>query len=566
MALPLRTGNLDDVSRSISPEGFRAPARVRAGRAGVVLSLVSGLIVLGSAQAHAALPDTSNPALRLARTIRTSPFVGSSVSMKDSEGGTYVPEDDSLWLAGDNDRALFEVDRVTGELKRKIDRTALEAAIKFGGGPAAGPNRSADLESMAYDAQNDHLYAFVGTCCTSTVLPTVFRLARDGAGQFQVESYQPLSSTADFTAAAWNPSDGKVWVAQGRDFHTYDYATNTTGPIVRVANLIGILGIGFSDDGQDVFAVTNEEMLVRADWASKTIVNGWTFDLRPFEVLDSRAVELIGDQLFVSDGADGRPAGDPLAHAVFVFDVVAPSATAPTASFTATPTSGEAPLTVTFTNTSSGDPIPTVSWDFGDGASSTNANPTHTYGTPGDYTVTLTATNSQGSDTETALISVEEASAPTNLVGNPGFETGTGGWGTVGGGSGVQLDRISGGHSGDWSARLFNNAGAKRKCLLTDQPNWVATTAAGTYTASIWVRGEAGGATFKLMLKETGGAVNGSKTVTRTLTTGWQLVTVAYVTRSPGTSTLDLQAFVPRASAPIFGPCLYADDVSLLRS
>jgi len=73
--------------------------------------------------------------------------------------------------------------------------------------------------------------------------------------------------------------------------------------------------------------------------------------------------------------------------------------TEPTASFTGTPTSGEVPLTVTFTNGSSD--ATSYSWDFGDGNTSTATNPSHTYTAIGTYTVTLTATNSCGSDTET---------------------------------------------------------------------------------------------------------------------------------------------------------------------
>ena len=90
----------------------------------------------------------------------------------------------------------------TGALKRKIDRTPFEAATPFGdpGGPQAGPNRSADFESMAFDGT--YLYVFSGVCCVSTVLPTVYRLARDGSGAFQVESYQPLAAGSDFTASA----------------------------------------------------------------------------------------------------------------------------------------------------------------------------------------------------------------------------------------------------------------------------------------------------------------------------------------------------------------------------
>jgi PKD repeat protein len=534
-------------------------------RAGVLLLTLAGLVASSDVPALAALPVTSNPQLQLARTIRTTPFVGSAISMKDSEGSAYVASDNSLWLAGDNDRAIYEVNPADGTLKRKIDRVGFEAAtLPGGGGPEAGPNRSADFESMAYDGT--YLYVFSGVCCVSTVLPTVFRLARDGSGAFQVESYQPLVAGSDFTASAWNANESTLYVAKGRTFNGYNYVTNTLGPPVQVPNLIGILGIGFS--GPDLFAVTNAEVLVRVDWPTKSIMNGWTFDLTSSGVLDSRAVELIGDQFYVSDGYDARPAGDPLAHAVFVYDVLAGSApTPPTASFTATPMSGDAPLTVSFTNTSSGDPTPTFNWTFDDGGTSTAINPSHTYTSAGTYTVTLAAHNSAGDDTDTAQINVTEAPPSTNLVGNPGFDVDTSGWGISGSGLGVQLTRVTPGHDGaaGGAAKLNNGSTRKRKCVLNDQPNWVTTTQAGTYTASIWVRDDSPFGKFKLMLKETGGALNGSLTTTVTMTANWQLVSVSYTVKSPGTSTLDLQAFVPKNFAPP-GTCFYADDVSILKS
>jgi PKD repeat protein len=70
------------------------------------------------------------------------------------------------------------------------------------------------------------------------------------------------------------------------------------------------------------------------------------------------------------------------------------------AAFTASPTSGRVPLAVTFTDQSSGD-INAWAWDFGDGATSTEQNPTHTYRRPGTYTVSLTVSGPGGSDTET---------------------------------------------------------------------------------------------------------------------------------------------------------------------
>jgi hypothetical protein len=259
--------------------------------------------------------------LQLARTIRTSPFAGSTLSMKDSEGSAYVPRDNSLWLADDNGRSVFEIDPSTGSLKRKIGRAAFEAAPRLGGGPQAGTLRTVDFESMAYDEATDSLYVFSGPCCTSSVLPTAFRLKRSGAnGRFRVQSYQPLASGANYTAAGWNGGDGKVYVAKGAVLRSYDYVTNTVGAGFKIPLLTGITGMDFS--GGDLYVTTSAEKLRRVDWASKTLVDGWTFDLTAFDVRDSRAVESINGQFYVSDGYDGRPVGDPLRHAVFVFNVL----------------------------------------------------------------------------------------------------------------------------------------------------------------------------------------------------------------------------------------------------
>ena len=71
------------------------------------------------------------------------------------------------------------------------------------------------------------------------------------------------------------------------------------------------------------------------------------------------------------------------------------------ADFSATPTSGQAPLTVQFTDTSIGNPT-MWAWDFGDGQTDMIASPSHTYTSPGTYTVTLTA-SSQTSGTDTIV-------------------------------------------------------------------------------------------------------------------------------------------------------------------
>ena len=59
------------------------------------------------------------------------------------------------------------------------------------------------------------------------------------------------------------------------------------------------------------------------------------------------------------------------------------------ASFTNTPSSGCYPVDVDFSN-ESGNAV-AYSWDFGDGTTSTEENPSHTYNEPGEYTITLVA-------------------------------------------------------------------------------------------------------------------------------------------------------------------------------
>ncbi|WP_229393640.1 PKD domain-containing protein [Methanosarcina sp. DH1] len=90
---------------------------------------------------------------------------------------------------------------------------------------------------------------------------------------------------------------------------------------------------------------------------------------------------------------------------------------APVASFSATPTSGDAPLTVNFTDKSTNTPTSWL-WDFGDNLTDTEQNVSHTYTSAGNYTVNLTVANAAGNDTETKTdyITVKEASSESEWL------------------------------------------------------------------------------------------------------------------------------------------------------
>ncbi|MFZ4719297.1 MAG: PKD domain-containing protein [Ilumatobacteraceae bacterium] len=83
----------------------------------------------------------------------------------------------------------------------------------------------------------------------------------------------------------------------------------------------------------------------------------------------------------------------------------------PVAVANASPTAGKAPLGVTFSSAGSVDTDGTIvsyAWSFGDGGTSTDANPAYVYSTPGTYTARLTITDDRG-DTATADVVVNVA-------------------------------------------------------------------------------------------------------------------------------------------------------------
>ena len=90
-----------------------------------------------------------------------------------------------------------------------------------------------------------------------------------------------------------------------------------------------------------------------------------------------------------------------------------PSPILPTSNFSSNVTSGFAPLTVWFKDLSSN--ASSWKWNFGDNTNSTLKNPAHTYSAAGNYTVVLTVSNSNGSDSKTGNISVLKEENLPNL-------------------------------------------------------------------------------------------------------------------------------------------------------
>ncbi len=104
----------------------------------------------------------------------------------------------------------------------------------------------------------------------------------------------------------------------------------------------------------------------------------------------------------------------------------------PTADFTVNTTMGKSPLDVQFTDLSNSSHSG-FSWDFGDGSTSDEQNPSHSFTEPGPYTVSLTITNSAGSDTKTKVNYITVFSNDYETI-EDAEDGGTAGWITYTGG------------------------------------------------------------------------------------------------------------------------------------
>ena len=105
----------------------------------------------------------------------------------------------------------------------------------------------------------------------------------------------------------------------------------------------------------------------------------------------------------------------------------------PVADFTSSVKQGPAPLNVQFTEMSQN--ADTFEWDFGDGNYSNDKNPTHTYSGVGNYTVNLTVSDGNSTDSKLATINVWSDYTYVSNIGNSGS-----GDGQLAGPTGVALD------------------------------------------------------------------------------------------------------------------------------
>ncbi|WP_127508867.1 PQQ-dependent sugar dehydrogenase [Actinoplanes solisilvae] len=126
--------------------------------------------------------------------------------------------------------------------------------------------------------------------------------------------------------------------------------------------------------------------------------------------------------LYVLDYGTGWGSGDASSALYRIEYNGAGNNQAPIARVAANPSSGAAPLTVSFSSSGSSDPeggALTYSWNFGDGSTSSAANPSHTYASTGQRTVTLTVTDPAGLTATASTTVTVGNTAPTVVLNTP---------------------------------------------------------------------------------------------------------------------------------------------------
>ena len=198
------------------------------------------------------------------------------------------------------------------------------------------------------------------------------------------------------------PNDGTIPVGQGDFAALTDVDLNCapTGepvPIISATPLSGPAPLEVSFDGTESYDLDGEIVLYEWDFGDGNSAVGptatHTFTEPGLYVVD----------LFLTDD-------DGLTMSEIVEIIVTPGPEPPVASFTATPTTGNAPLQVTFdagTSTDSdGTQSYSYSWDYGDGNTGVGITSSHTYSTAGTYTAQLVVTDNRGA-TDTTIRTIQ---------------------------------------------------------------------------------------------------------------------------------------------------------------
>ncbi len=338
------------------------------------------------------------------------------------------PTDGSLWMAGCT---------VSG------DGPAHNHIIRLTGGGTLVSSLSgfANVLGLSVNPADGSCWvASFGSCYSGGVTgPGALALvAADGTVLWRTDSTDHPASVSV------NPTDGSCWVAEEG---IYDSTSDTysQGKVLHLGllslNALASASPTAVDSGGttslSASAVDGVGEPITWSWSDGGAGGGFSDVTAPNPTYTAPA-NFTGADTIITLSVTAACAGTyPLSSTVMI-PITLRHFPAPETDFSGAPLSGSVPLTVYFADTSAEAPT-AWAWTFGDGATSTEQNPSHTYTSGGAFTVSLAVTNAGGADTKTkndyvtatdvqaAIFSddFESAFSGWTLTGTPDWYTGT---------------------------------------------------------------------------------------------------------------------------------------------
>jgi len=362
---------------------------------------------------------------------------------ESSPTSAVVAGDGTLWVSSWPDRWVLAIETTTG-VKNKVELTH--------GSSGVAVNRTDDLYVTGFSEQLfskiDGETAEVEWTQISSSLADGVATSENGriwvaaSGAGTVNRYTPEGGSFGFVSIPNGPTgvavdqDGKIWVV-GNQTNTIYRVNPTTIRSDLVKSLVGTTAHAATGDLTGIVArnltsrfgtwtVVQDSQVAGTPWGvvswQEQTPEGTIVAVRVRSSEDEEswsAWEPATNDLDLSATPPGRYLeiqvslqkinGDEFPQLDEIRVVPASVVEIPVASFSWSPQTPTVGLSIQFSDTSTGEPT-SWAWNFGDGATSADQNPSHVFTSEGSFDVALTATNDAGFDTVSFPFTVEPAS------------------------------------------------------------------------------------------------------------------------------------------------------------